>query len=182
MNSKKVRAGILLVLLSSFIFSSVKYASATTNSYLGSGYFPTSNLNRCKLGTPFTTEFQNASARWSSDTDVNMYYSCSGTHIWTIYADYGNTGWAGYAYICNTNNDCNNSAAFNGTYSYCYARANDYPISRNPAFYTSAEVQKLMTHEMGHCYSLDHANVSGSVMNNGSVPNSQDITLINARY
>ncbi len=181
-STKTVRISVLLVFFSILMFGSVKFVSASINGYLGSGHFPTNNLNRCKLGTSYTAEFQNASARWSADTDLNMYYNCTGTDIWTIYADYGDTGWAGYAYICNTDGDCNNSSAYDGTYASCDARANAYPISRNPNFYTSAEVQKLMTHEMGHCYSLDHADVSGSVMKDGSVPNSQDIALINARY
>jgi predicted Zn-dependent protease len=182
LKSKVAGIVMLTVLILVLILGQEKKVYASINGYLGSGYFPTNNLNRCKLGTPYTAEFQNASARWSADTDLNMYYNCTGTHIWTVYADYGDTGWAGYAYICNTNGDCNNSSAFSGTYQSCHARANGYYISRNPDFYTSAEVQKLMTHELGHCYSLDHADVSGSVMSNGSVPNSQDISLIDARY
>ena len=182
MNTRLVRISIMDGLLLALLLGTIRIASATINGYLGSGYFPTSNLNRCQLGSLYSTEFQNASARWSADTDVNMYYNCTGTHIWTIYYDYGDTGWAGYAYICNTSNQCASTSAYNGTYKSCEARANAYPISRNPGFYTSAEVQKLMTHELGHCYSLDHADVSGSVMKDGSVPNSQDINLINSRY
>lgn len=155
-------------------------AQATINGYLGTGYFPTSSLNRCHVGG-HSTEAQNASNRWSTDTDVNMYYNCSSTHIATKNASWGNTGWAGYAYICNVSGQCGNSSAYNGTYLSCEARLNQTSFDNNPSFYTSAEIQKLATHELGHCYSLDHANVT-SVMNNSSVPQTQDISLVNARY
>jgi predicted Zn-dependent protease len=111
-----------------------------------------------------------------------MFYNCTATHITTKYADFGNTGWAGFAYICNTDNQCNNSAAYNGTYKSCEARLNAYHIEANPSFYTDAEVQKLTMHELGHCYSLAHSSDPTSVMGNGSVPNAQDIYLINLRY
>jgi len=149
---------------------------------LGSGYFPTSDLNRCHQGSGYFDQTQNASARWSADTDLNMYYNCTTTHITTKYADFGDSGWAGYAYICNTSNQCNNSTAYNSTYKSCEARLNAYYITRNPSFYTDAEVQKLAMHELGHCYSLAHSSDPTSVMGNGSVPNAQDIILINARY
>lgn len=181
MKRNLVRTGFVFMLVPILLFTNLQSAFATINGYLGSGYFPTSNLNWCHIGGSYSAESQNAIARWSADTDVNMFTNCSGTKIWTSYANYGNTGWAGYAYICNTSNQCDSSTAWNGTYRDCTARLNAYYINGNP-FYTSAEVQKLATHETGHCLSLDHANVNGSVMNNGSVPNSQDISLVNARY
>lgn len=180
MNKKLIRVVAAFMIMLMLLFGDLHYASATINGYLGSGYFPTGNLNRCHQGSGYATQTQNASARWSADTDLNMYYNCTGTHIWTKYQSYGNTGWAGMAYICNTSNQCGTSA-LNGTYKSCESRLNQTYISGNP-LYTNAEVQKLATHELGHCYSLDHANVSGSVMAGGSVPNSQDINLINARY
>jgi len=180
---KLIRVSLMLAILPILVFlSPYRNVLATINGYLGSGYFPTNNLNWCHIGTKYASESQNAVARWSVDTDLNMYTNCSSSQIQTKYLNYGNTGWAGYGYICNTSNQCDNSSAFNGTYKNCEARLNGYAISGNPSFYTSAEVQKLATHELGHCYSLDHANVSGSVMNGGSVPNTQDISLVNARY
>jgi len=151
---------------------------ALVNSYLGSGWFGTNNLNRCHVGG-YSTQAQNASARWSADTDVNMFYNCSGTQITTKNANWGNVGWAGQAYICNTNGQCG-SSAYNATYSSCEARLNQWSFNNIPG-YTNAEIEKLATHELGHCYSLDHA-TNPSVMNNSSVPQTQDISLINYRY
>ncbi len=171
---------LLLLILFSFFFQDA--AQAAINGYLGNGYFSTNNLKWCHSGSGYSAQSQNAVNRWSVDTDLNMSTNCTGTQVYTVYASYGNTGWAGYAYICNTSNVCNNSTAWASTYKSCEARLNATAITGNPSFYTNAEVQKLATHELGHCYSLDHANTSGSVMASGSVPNSQDINLINARY
>lgn len=158
-------------------------ALAAINGYLGSGYFSSGNLNWCHIGSNYATQSQNAVARWSADTDLNMYTtSCSSSQIQTKYLNYGNTGWAGYGYICNTSGQCNSAAAYAGTYQNCEAQLNGYAIGGNPTFYTNAEVQKLAMHELGHCYSLDHANTSSSVMGGNSVPGSQDINLVNARY
>ncbi|MFZ5858592.1 MAG: hypothetical protein ACOYZ6_17325 [Chloroflexota bacterium] len=150
-------------------------------SYLGSGYFPINNLNRCHVGSDYAAQTQNASAQWSADTDLNMYYDCTNTQITTIYNDFGDTGWAGYAYICNTSGQCDNSTAVNSTYERCEMRLNAFYISGNPS-YPDSEVQKLAMHELGHCFSLGHSTDPTSVMGNGSVPNVQDIDMINARY
>ena len=150
--------------------------------YFGSGYFPTNNLNRCHVGLEYANQDQNASDRWSADTDINMLYDCATTHVWIIYADFGElTQWAGKAYICNTDGQCDNNEAFNGTYASCQVRLNSHWISGNP-LYTDDEVQKLIMHELGHCYSLAHSNDPTSVMGGSSVPNAVDIMLINARY
>lgn len=181
MKRKSIHLSIALTLVLILLFANLPSVMATINGYLGSGKFSTGNLNWCHAGSSWAAECQNAVARWSYDTDLNMYSNCSTIHIWTVYAYYGSTGWAGYAYICG-GGQCNNSTAWNSTYTSCDARLNRTYIEANPGFYTSAEVQKLATHELGHCYSLDHASVSGSVMKDGSVPNSQDINLVNARY
>ncbi len=155
--------------------------AATVDGYLGSGQFPTSNIYRCHAGGN-ATEAQNAAARWSVDTDINVYYYCGSFHVYSSNAGYGSTGWAGYAYICSQNGQCDNQSAFDSTYNQCTLRLNQTAFDNNPTFYTSAEIQKLATHEFGHCLSLWHSTSNGSVMNNGSVPNSQDISLINTRY
>ncbi|MDP1715423.1 MAG: hypothetical protein Q8L41_11835 [Anaerolineales bacterium] len=157
--------------------------------YLGSGYFPTNNLDRCHqqgiVGIGHAVEAQNASARWSADTDINMYYDCTAPHITTKHDDFGDTGWAGYAYICSANGACDNSTAYNDTYVSCEARLNEYSFANNPAFYTDAEMQVIVMHELGHCYSLSHSSDTTSIMGagaRGDVPNARDIELINARY
>jgi hypothetical protein len=187
--SRKFNSGItrlrglvsVLLAVSATLIGHAAVADALVNSYFGTGYFPTNNLNRCHSGG-YSTESQNASARWSSDTDLNMYYNCTNTHITTRNASWGNTGWAGLAVICSVNGQCNLSGnPYDSTYQSCTARLNQWAFNNNPGFYTSAEIQKLATHELGHCYSLDHA-TNPSVMNNSSVPESQDISLINYRY
>ncbi len=164
------------------LFQHTTIAQAAINSYYGDGYFPTNNLNRCHVGG-HSTQAQNASATWSSSTDLNMFYNCTGTHITTNNSSWGNTGWAGLAVITNINgqNSLSPGFSYNVTYQSCIARLNQWSFTNNPAFYTNAEIQKLATHELGHCYSLDHA-TNTSVMNNSSVPQTQDINLINARY
>lgn len=111
-----------------------------------------------------------------------MFTNCTGTHISTVYFAYGNTGWAGQGYVCNVNNVCNNQTAWDATYKTCEARLNATVITGNPGFYTNAEVQKLATHEIGHCYSLWHSDRASSVMNNAAVPDAGDIQLVNNRY
>jgi hypothetical protein len=153
--------------------------------YLGLGYFPTNNLNRCHQGLGYAVQSQNASAEWSADTDVNMYYDCTNFNITTINDDFGNTGWAGYAYICNTDDDCDNGTAYDGTYKSCEAKLNQYSFSNNPNFYTDAEVQIVAMHEIGHCLSLGHSSDTTSIMGagaRGTIPNTRDIELINERY
>ena len=149
--------------------------------YLGSGYFPTNDLNRCHLGLEFFTQSQNASAQWSADTDLNIYYICTSPHITIIYADFGQTDWAGISHICSVNGECD-SAAWNSTYISCQVWLNERWISAAPGIYTDAEVQKLIMHELGHCFSLDHSTDPSSVMNSASVPNIMDINMINVRY
>ena len=101
--------------------------------YYGSGYFPTNNINRCHqqgvVGVEHSVQAQNASARWSTDTDINMFYDCTSPHITTLHLDFGNTQWAGYAYICSANGECNNSLAYDDTYISCEARLNEYSFS-----------------------------------------------------
>jgi predicted Zn-dependent protease len=114
-----------------------------------------------------------------------MYYDCTSTQIITQHDDFGNTGWAGYAYICSENSACDNSSAYNATYISCVAKLNEYSFAGNPGFYTDAEVQVIAMHELGHCFSLSHSNDTTSIMGagaRGDVPNQQDIDLINARY
>lgn len=129
----------------------------------------------------YAEQAQNASNQWSTDTDVNISYNCTVPHITVVYADFGNTKWAGKALICNTSGICDNDIALNSTYNSCQVLLNSYWIAGNP-LYTNAEVQKMIMHELGHCFSLAHSSDPTSVMGNGSVPNAQDIFLINARY
>lgn len=154
---------------------------AVTNGYYGSGYFPTSTLVRCHVGG-HATQAQNASAAWSSGTDINMTYSCTGTHIITNNGTFGSTGWAGYGNVCSSGG-CALSGGnpWNNTFNSCEALLNQTSFDNNPGYYTNAVIQTLATHELGHCYSLDHA-TNPSVMNASSTIQTQDVNLINARY
>ena len=181
-NLKLIRStrGIVVLLVLSFLIS-YNSASAVLNGYLGAGFFSVNTLKWCHVGAGFAAESQNAIARWSVDTDVNMITNCTGTHITTKFAAYGNIGWAGKGFICSNNGICDAPGAWGAMYVSCEARLNSTRINANPAFYTSAEVQKLATHEIGHCYSLDHANAP-SALGGGAVPSLQDKNLVNARY
>jgi predicted Zn-dependent protease len=174
-----VAAAVLAIAI--LLFSRVSPAHAVINAWYGTGIFPTNNLNRCHSGN-YATEAQNASAAWSSATDLNMFSSCSGTHITTKNDNWGNTGWAGFANVCATNGQCSDGGnPWNWTFTSCEARLNQWSFNNNPGFYTSGQIQILATHELGHCYGLDHA-TNTSVMNASSTPQTQDINLINARY
>ncbi len=149
--------------------------------YLGPGYFSNNNLSYCNTGA-YSQQTQNASSQWSIDTDINMFNNCTSIQVNVIYADFGNTNWVGRAHICNTSGQCDSNEAYNSTYSYCQVWLNSNVIAGNPFFYTDTEVQKLIMHEFGHCFSLDHSTDPTSVMGNGNVPNTIDIDMINARY
>lgn len=134
--------------------------------YWGSGYFPTSNINRCHQGIGHAIEAQNASAQWSLDTDINMYYDCTSPDITTIHDNFGNMGWAGYAIICTTDSKCfgDQGFSYDNMYLSCEARLNEYSFSTYPTVYTDAKVQVVAIHEIGHCFSLSHAYNTTSVM------------------
>jgi predicted Zn-dependent protease len=175
--SRSFAAILVAVFLGSF-FAGAAYAA----DYLGAGYFPTNNLNRCHIGSYYSSQAQYASGTWSAATDLNMYYNCSGVHIWTSGMNYGNTGWTGYAHICNTSGQCDNQSAWDGTYRNCTARLNQYYLRNND----DNSIKWIALHEMGHCYSLGHRSDSTSVMNTQGItvlqPNQTDKDLINARY
>ena len=152
--------------------------------YIGSGYFPTNNLKYCHTGPGYFDQVQGAANEWSADTDLNLSYDCTSRDIASIYADFGDAGFAGLAYICDINDQCGAPNPINSTYRSCGLWLNEYEISiHNPTFYTDAEVEKLAMHEFGHCFSLDHNdNDPTSVMGGASVPNAWDIYWINLRY
>jgi hypothetical protein len=146
---------------------------AFAGDYLGTGKFSTGNLSRCHSGAWYTPS-QNASANWSSATNLNISYSCSSYQVTTLAANYGSTGWGGQAVICNSSGACN---TFNDTYSTCTAKLN---TSTN---YDTTTQQKTALHELGHCWSLDHRNDATSAVGGGATyPNATDISLVNARY
>ncbi len=152
---------------------------ASAANYLGSGQFSSNQINWCHAGD-YATECQNAAAKWSAVTDLDIYSNCSSIKAWTIGTSYGATGWAGYAYICNTGGGCEN---YNATYSDCTARNNSYYL----ATWTSTQRQFNATHELGHCWSLAHRPTdSTSIMQQGQLsitnPNATDQSLVNARY
>lgn len=169
---------ILVALFLSSFFAGVAYAA----NYLGDGSFPTNNLNRCHIGNYYSSQSRYASGTWSAATDLNMYYDCSSAHIWTSGMNYGNTGWTGYAYICNTSGQCDNQNAWDETYRDCTARLNQYYLRNND----NDSIKWVALHEMGHCYSLGHRSDSTSVMNTQGItvlqPNQSDKYLIDARY
>jgi hypothetical protein len=151
--------------------------------YLGSGHFSTNELDWCHIGTDYFEEAENAVNRWDDDTDVNMTYDCDNPQISIVYSDFtAASNWAGKAYICNGEGICDNSEAINTPYNTCSVWLNSYYIIEESWFYTDSEVQKVIMHELGHCFSLYHSTDPTSVMGNGNVPNATDIMLVNARH
>lgn len=168
------------------IVSGFMVGVALAADYLGAGHFPTNQITRCHSGV-YATENQNASAKWSYTTDLDIYYGCTGNNVWTIGGDYGQNGFYGWVYICFTDGTCwdgrTGSTPVDKTYSLCYARSNSYYL----ASWTSTQRQFNATHELGHCWSLAHRpSDTTSVMQTGQLsiiePNSTDISLVNARY
>ena len=165
-------------------------AGAAMAGYLGAGDFPTRFLSWGFFGTTsangsYTTPVAQAMSTWTSTTDLQ--FSQTGGDNWDIaqyVENFGNNGWAGLAYICATNGACNNSTAWNSTFSYCIAYENRYYQDG----YNSTFRRAVATHEAGHCVSLAHNSNTSSVMytyissTGVTNPNSGDRSDINRRY
>lgn len=158
--------------------------------YLGSGDFPTRFLSWRFFGTTsangsYTSPVAAGMSTWTSTTDLS--FSQTSSNNWDLaqyVSTFGNTGWAGLAYICATNGSCNNSNAWNNTFDYCIAYENrTYQDGYNYTFRRA-----VATHEAGHCVSLAHNNNTSSVMytfissTGVTSPNSGDRSDVNRRY
>ncbi len=167
----------MLLMALSFAIARVVYAA----NYLGSGYFPTSNLYHCHIGSYYYSHAQYAFGTWSAATDLNMYERYYDPDIISSGDDYGDTGWTGYAYICSTSGDCDTQSAWNGTFRDSIARLNQYYLRNND----DDSIKWIALHEVGHCYSLAHRD-SSSVMNSEGItvlrPNETDVDPVNTRY
>jgi hypothetical protein len=155
---------------------------AAAGPYLGTGKFATNNINWKYNGdSGYRAPNQNAAAKWSAVTDLNIFeVTDTSWHVLSNVAAYAST-WTGYAYICSTNGSCDNSTAWNGTYSWCSARFNTNTVGSN-----TTKQQNTATHEMGHCWSLAHRDDSTSVMLSFQTsiiePNQNDKDSVNTRY
>lgn len=165
-------------------------AGAAMAGYLGSGKFPTRFLSWRFFGTTsangsYTSPVGAGMSTWTSTTDLSFSQtSGNGWDIAQYVGTFGNTGWAGLAYICATNGSCNTTSALNGTYSYCIA----YENRTYQDGYSYTFRRAVATHEAGHCVSLAHNNNTSSVMytfissTGVTSPNSGDRSDVNARY
>ena len=163
---------------------------AAFSAYLGSGQFPTRFLSWRFFGTTsangsYTSPASSGMNTWTNTTDLS--FSQTGGNGWDIaqyVSNFGNTGWAGLAYICDVFGRCNNSSAWNSTFSYCIAYENRYYQDG----YSFSFRRAVATHEAGHCVSLAHNNNTSSVMytfvaSTGVFnPNSGDRNDVNRRY
>lgn len=163
---------------------------ALASTYRGSGYFPTSNLN-WKYYNPngyaeYAAPASSAIYSWDTMTDLSLTEVYDGSwHSLTKIDDWGDTGWAGYSYVCSAGYGCDNPSALDHDYSYAIAQINHHVMGTPP--YTSYDMRKsLITHETGHNWSLGHVSDSTSIMRvdwwENTVPNSNDVSNVNARY
>lgn len=177
-------AFIVLALISALFSYRVGLVVAGWDSsdYGGDGYFSTSNLNWCHVGTDYGQN-STAASKWSAVTNLSISTNCSAEHVTTVVSNFGNDGYRGYAYIC-SGSDCDNTTAWDNTYTSCEARSNTYYTSS----LTYNEKRAIATHELGHCWSLGHrgsltsTSVMYSPVTNVIEPNTTDKSLVNARY
>lgn len=157
-------------------------AVAIVGPYMGTGYFHKSTLyhyyTNTTTGCCYATPNANARAEWNT-THLNVISSTGAWDVATSVRDWG-ASWAGYGYVCSYNRGCDSQAAWDDQYSYCVARIN------NPktAGYSNANKQALITHELGHCWSLWHNQRGTSIMGPGGpiVPDAEDKANVNRRY
>lgn len=175
-------AATLALVFSLAIFIGTAFAAT----YLGSGHFPSPNINRAYSNTPgysgYADPIQAAVGEWTYESDLNIYRNDSDWDGLTN-VNWWNTTWAGHAYICSTNNSCDNSTAWNGTYAWCSARANHKYQSN----YSASQRRGAMSHELGHCWSLHHRSDSTSIMGPNDCscltgPNNNDNYYVNQRH
>jgi hypothetical protein len=178
----------ITVLAATFAAISI-HSIAFADDYIGSGKFPTNNLNWAYAagsiysdgGGDYVAPTQNAMADWSALTDLNLFYDNNWDAIYEIF-NYGNTGWTGSVYICVVGGSCYDGAPINQTYSWCQARLNQYYLVNH----SQSRRENSALHEMGHCWSLGHRSDSSSVMQASqttiTIPNSLDRSLVNVRY
>jgi hypothetical protein len=180
---------LTFVMLSSFF---VGQAAAAPYGYLGNGKFSTKNL-RWRFAGPtadakgsYVQPALNAAYGWDYYTNLSLTRVYDNTYHALVYVGFwGNTGWNGYAYICNTGNVCNNQAAWDGWFKYCWAEINtgsSWIVNGS-----QTHRQQTMAHELGHCWSLAHRNESNAVMytygpTNYPWPNANDVWYVNNRY
>ena len=179
----------LAFVISSGFFMGVASAAASPG-YIGAGKFSTKTLRWRFYGTQsdyngsYLNPARNAAYGWDYYTNLSLYEVADNSYQALVYvANWGNTGWNGYAYICNTNGYCDNQTAYDGWYWYCHARINTGLLAR----YNATGRQNTIIHELGHCWSLGHRSDSTSVMypsgpTSNIWPNTYDQWYINQKY
>lgn len=151
--------------------------------YLGYGQFNTRYLKWCHYGSYYSESYY-AVSRLNANSDIYLYGNCNYWNVATWGSNFGNDGFAGYAYICEYQNGIScDDYYYNNQFADCTARLNTYFLG-NRNTYTK---QALALHEIGHCLSLSHRSNSSSMMRADifSYPNHgyyYDWYLINNRY
>ena len=176
---KRLTFSVMLILLSSLgLFTGTVLAA----DYLGTGQFPVRQLRWEYMGisTGHESNADTSMGRWHTQTDLNLIKVTSNQDIRFIVHNYGNTGWTGYAYICDTLGNCSNQTAWDNTYNHCEARINHTDTSS----LSDTKKQNVFMHEAGHCFSLGHrwTGIMWPFVRSYNSLNSTDKQLINARY
>jgi hypothetical protein len=167
---------LALVFVSS-VFTGIVLAA----DYVGAGHFTTGSLTYCQAGS-YAIPNRNAIAKWSSTTDLYLYQGCTDSQVRVETPNWGANGYFGLTSICGWS-ACDNTTAYANAYRNCKAQSNTYYLDS----WNDTQRQFNMTHELGHCWSLDHRESdSTSVMRSGKLstiePNARDKQLVNDRH
>lgn len=187
LDSTLLVGALALALLNAFSTPAYAYG------YLGSGYWPSSTVYVFNYGSAgYDTAAEYARSSWHYSTVINLISTSSGSENMAFQSrDYGDTGWYGQALICALGN-CNNSTAFNSTYTYAEARMNRYPPYGVDGW-SSQKKQAGFAHEIGHALSLKHNTGCGSCLMYPDIdvfygdfgtykPTTDEVNGINDRY
>ena len=204
LNSVALRWVVVVVALGLLAVAALRIYGAGAYYYEGSGDDPLylwedSSANVCDDDTEWADEVEDAADNYDDDTNLDLTWTdpCgSNKEIFNTQANYGLSGWKGFAYTSSGGGLCWNWRWTN----YCNntnRKVDRAEILWNDAYYDQIDEPEWQAlHEMGHVFGLRHPegsecnNPDPSVMFNGSGNcddyyeelQSQDIDDINEEY
>ena len=173
-------SGVLVLVFSLSLFVGTVWAA----DYMGTGQFPVRQLRWTYTGVVagYETRADVSMGSWHSGTDLSLIKVTSSWDIMYSTWDYGDSGWVGWAYICDGQGNCANQTAWNNQYASCDARVNRHFTDS----YNNTKKENVFMHEAGHCFSLGHRWWNPGIMypyvREYNTLNDKDKQLINSRY